>query len=40
MRVLLDEHGKTQSHEDFIAGFLRANEKKIGRQVDLKQSPH
>ena len=39
VRVILNKRGEIKSQEDFITGFLLANGKKIGRPVDIEQSP-
>jgi glucose/arabinose dehydrogenase len=39
VRVILNEKGDIQSHEDFITGWLRADGGKNGRPVDAEQSP-
>lgn len=40
VRVILNEKGEIQSHEDFITGWLRADGGKNGRPVDAEQSPN
>jgi glucose/arabinose dehydrogenase len=39
VRVILNEKGEIQSHEDFITGWLRSDAGKNGRPVDAEQSP-
>ena len=39
VRVILNEKGEIQSHEDFITGFLQPDGSKAGRPVDVEQSP-
>ena len=40
VRVVLNEKGEIQSHEDFITGWLRSDGGKNGRPVDAEQSPN
>ena len=39
VRVILTDHGEIQEQEDFITGFLGPNGNKIGRPVDVEESP-
>ncbi len=39
VRVILNDKGEIQSHEDFITGWLRSDGGKNGRPVDAEQSP-
>ena len=39
VRVILNEKGEILSHEDFITGFLQPDGSKVGRPVDIEQSP-
>ncbi len=39
MRLLLNDKGEIQSDEDFITGWLKEAGRKVGRPVDMEQSP-
>ena len=40
VRVILNDKGEIQSHEDFITGWLLPDGSKQGRPVDLQLSPN
>ena len=40
LRLILNEKGKILAEEEFISGWLRPGEGKIGRPVDVEQSPN
>ncbi|MCZ6512605.1 MAG: oxidoreductase, partial [Nitrospinae bacterium] len=39
VRVVLNDKGEIQSHEDFITGWLLPDGSKSGRPVDVQLSP-
>ena len=40
VRVILNDKGEIQSHEDFVTGWLRPDGAKSGRPVDVQLSPN